>query len=619
MSNVNVNQLIELIYESAINPSKWTELLNALAEFVDHIEKQPNSIIFEQQLMSVIPNISSDQQSDRNASISETLKSINYISMDNKISDITEANALLIGHFARALKIAKRLVDADEQHNIVLSLLDRMPVALLLVDQEARIVETNSLANELILSDSGLTVDNNILSISEKDNTVLYDVIADMAKHDANLTIGKFFSGKNKNSEDSLMFSVVPLKRIGAEQKATVAIFVSQRKSLPLKLPDEFTTVYKLTNKELNVAEQLVKGLSIKDISIETFLSEHTVRSHVKSILRKTNTSRQAELVSLVYSRIGDLINILPENDIGNRSLLLNKTGNFDQNYNVIQLTDGRNVAYTEYGDLDGEAIFHCHSVMGSRLELAINAEQILKNKSGRLIIMDRPGYGASDPNPNNSFINWVKDLKELADYLNIEKFSVTGYAMGGIYALACAHQIPESLNKVAVISSGVAAKSSEDFKSMIPLYKMNNRLAKYLPKIYKLILSVVIKGILSDSKNFFKQFEQYLGHADREILKSEKLKSEIIASLVEGFRLGGKNSGDEVIQLMHDWEFDIAKIKIPIDIWHGTEDRHVPCILGERLTEHIKETRFFKQEGQGHYMFYTHWSEILDELLSQI
>ena len=617
MSNLNVNQLIELIYESAIKPSKWTELLNALAEFVDHIEKQPNSISFEQQLMSVIPNISSEQQSATNASISETLKSINYISMDNEISDVTEANALLIGHFARALKIAKRLVDADEQHNIVLSLLDRMPVALLLVDEEARVVETNSLANELVLSDSGLTINNNILSISGKDNAVLYDVIADMAKHDANLTIGKSFSGKNKNSEDSLMFFVVPLKRIGADQKATVAVFVSQRKSLPLKLPGEFTTVYKLSNKERNVTEQLVKGLSIKEISIETFLSEHTVRSHVKSILRKTNTSRQAELVSLVYSRIGDFVNTLPESETANRSLLLNKTSGFDQNYNVFQLADGRNVAYAEYGDLDGEAIFHCHGVIGSRLELAINAEQILQDKSARLIIMDRPGYGASDPNSNNSFINWVNDLKELADYLNIKKFSVTGYAMGGVFALACAHQIPESLNKVAIISSGVAAKSSEDFKSMIPLYKMNNRLAKYLPKVYKLIITVVIKGILSDSKNFFKQFEKYLGYADRETLKSEKLKSEIITSLVEGYRLGGKNSGDEVIQLMHDWGFDISEIKIPIDIWHGTEDRHVPCILGERLTEHIKKTRFFKQEGQGHYIFYTHWSEILDELLS--
>ena len=59
MQENKTNQLIELIYESALKPSKWTDLLNALAEFVDYVEKQSPSENSEQALLSVMPSISS--------------------------------------------------------------------------------------------------------------------------------------------------------------------------------------------------------------------------------------------------------------------------------------------------------------------------------------------------------------------------------------------------------------------------------------------------------------------------------------------------------------------------------------------------------------------------------
>ena len=84
MYNNKTNQLIELIYESAINPSKWTELLNALAEFVEHMENKPDSLSSEQNLLSVMPNLDSANNNGSNASISETLKSITDI---NRLRD----------------------------------------------------------------------------------------------------------------------------------------------------------------------------------------------------------------------------------------------------------------------------------------------------------------------------------------------------------------------------------------------------------------------------------------------------------------------------------------------------------------------------------------------------
>lgn len=616
MYNSNTNKLIELIYESAVNPSKWSELLNTVAEFVDHVENQSENP--EQNMLSVIPNIANKEV---NISLSETLKSITDIDDggETQSTNVNEINKLLMGHFSRALKIAKRLVDIDDQHNVVLSLLDRMPVALILVNSKSWVVETNALADEMLCENAGVSIQSNVLDFGIANNARVLEAVEQMSKHDSAITRGQSLSITNAQTQNNIMLFIAPLRRQGSQQNASVAIFISQRKSLPLSLPEEFTELYGLTLKEIHVTQQLVRGLSINEISEESSVSTHTVRSQVKSVLKKTQTSRQAELVSLVYNGLGGFVNAIPENKKVSRNGILTKSKLWKPDYKVLLLDDGRNMSYSEYGDQAGEPIFHCHSVLGSRLELAFDAHAISQQKSVRLIVIDRSGNGASDPNPDTSFTHWVKDLVQLADHLQIEKFSVTGYAMGGIYALACAHEIPERLKRIAVISTGMPPESSADYKTMIPLYKMNTRLAKNIPSVYGLITAVTVKGIISDPTSFFDQFNDYIDDADKEILNSERFKDEMFLSLMEGLRLGGKAAAKEVIQLMHDWKFDLENITTPIDIWHGKKDYHVPCVLGERFSKRIKNTKLFIKEEQGHYLFYTHWEEILDELLKKV
>lgn len=231
---------------------------------------------------------------------------------------------------------------------------------------------------------------------------------------------------------------------------------------------------------------------------------------------------------------------------------------------------------------------------------------------------MDRPGYGASDPDPECNFIHWVKDFVQLADHLNIEKFTFTGYAVGSVYALACAHEFPERVKRIVIISGGVAPRSKADFKNIIPIYKMNYRIARYMPKLYTLFSTIQVKSVLSDPDLFIKQLSEKVERIDSEILSSEAFRLEMIASMREGFRQGGKSFAEGVIQLMHDWPFAPSAVNVPIDIWHGTSDYHVPLVVAQHLGEQVKNRRFFIKEGQGHFMFYTDWAEILDELLKQ-
>lgn len=65
---------------------------------------------------------------------------------------------------------------------------------------------------------------------------------------------------------------------------------------------DVIQVLFDLTPAEARIAYAIADGATITDISIRQSLSKETVRSHVKNIMRKTVTSRQVDLVTLLSS-----------------------------------------------------------------------------------------------------------------------------------------------------------------------------------------------------------------------------------------------------------------------------------------------------------------------------
>ena len=58
--------------------------------------------------------------------------------------------------------------------------------------------------------------------------------------------------------------------------------------------------VFKLTPAETRLAVALYRGATLKSHAADNGISVHTARSHLARAMRKTNTSRQADLVRLI-------------------------------------------------------------------------------------------------------------------------------------------------------------------------------------------------------------------------------------------------------------------------------------------------------------------------------
>jgi|WetSurMetagenome_2_1015567.scaffolds.fasta_scaffold142461_2 3-oxoadipate enol-lactonase len=79
-------------------------------------------------------------------------------------------------------------------------------------------------------------------------------------------------------------------------------------------------------------------------------------------------------------------------------------------------------------------------------------------SKNHRIIVNDSRGHGLSDaPDTGYNRVNRLRDLKCLAQSLQLGKFHIVGLSMGGGVALAYAIEHPDDLLSLTLVDSGAA------------------------------------------------------------------------------------------------------------------------------------------------------------------
>lgn len=119
----------------------------------------------------------------------------------------------------------------------------------------------------------------------------------------------------------------------------------------------------------------------------------------------------------------------------------------------MLALTDGRKVESAEYGDPGGAPALWFHGAFSSRLEAGF-LDAPARDFGLRLLALDRPGVGGSDPHPGRSVNDYAKDVREVLDGLGIEKAAVGGLSNGGMFAMAVGYAIPERVLRVVPVNS---------------------------------------------------------------------------------------------------------------------------------------------------------------------
>jgi pimeloyl-ACP methyl ester carboxylesterase len=267
------------------------------------------------------------------------------------------------------------------------------------------------------------------------------------------------------------------------------------------------------------------------------------------------------------------------------------------------QLQDGRYVAYTCYGDPAGFPVFYMHNSPGSRLEAAVFSDKAAEYGL-RLIAAERPGMGRSTYWSERALLDWPTVIAQLADTLGIEQFGLLGWAGGGAYALAVAHDLPERVRLTIVMSgysnfaempeavgmvTSLANQMSVPFsqkftKQFGMFYDLMGLSLKYLPELY---LEKVVDG---------------MSQMDRLILTDPLYKEEFTAQQKEGMVYGGRGAAQDAALQYVDWGFRLADVPGKVHIFHGTADMAIPFAFAEHLATHLPDAELHALEDQGHY-----------------
>ena len=281
-----------------------------------------------------------------------------------------------------------------------------------------------------------------------------------------------------------------------------------------------------------------------------------------------------------------------------------------------LQLHDGRRLAYSQYGDLQGVPLFYAHGGPGSRLEGAIFHDQAAKYGL-RLIATDRPGMGQSTYKPDRKLLDYPHDISELADNLGLEKFGVMGWSSGGAYTVVCAYEIAERLlfniSLCGYTNFAELPGAAEMLETQVD--RISVGLSRRFPRLFQTFFDLFSFGVKHFPDVFYKETARALSNSDQEIMADPEFKKHFLADQKEAFHHGSKGSALDASEQYINWGFLLEEITAKVHIFHGTEDKLVPFAFGQHLAENIPNSEFHVQEGQGHLFPFNHQQLIFETI----
>ena len=312
-------------------------------------------------------------------------------------------------------------------------------------------------------------------------------------------------------------------------------------------------------------------------------------------------------------------------------------------------------MAWSEWGPEDGAPVlFSPGAASSSLLGLAAGAVERL---GVRLIALDRPGLGRSDPSPGRTLLDTAADVRALATSLALERPAIIGFSQGAPLALACAaanavahaatnaaaHRDhpsrigPDDGDRIARASCDVSddgdriARASCDISAVAVVSGTDELAGPALrgmlpPEVRQLVelaetdpaaAEAMFCGMMTPAM-LKDMIIKSSPEVDRAVYLEPTFAAAFAAALDEGFVQGPNGYARDTLLVMQRWPFDPAEIRTPVHFWYGSLDASPfhSLDLGVSLSRRMPGAARTLVEGGGGSILWTHGAEILEALL---
>jgi DNA-binding CsgD family transcriptional regulator len=186
-----------------------------------------------------------------------------------------------------------------------------MGMAIFVLNEQGAVLYLNAFARDwlrrdgrVLWRDGGLAFEQE--ACAERFGQILREVALPVAEPPDNPTSASaelgVFQLPPRQGREPMLVHVVPMRSAITPSPGRNQCFVVlvREQGVPRVSSAALKTLFGLTNKESEVAAALALGQSLEEIAASLGVGLGTVRTHLKSCLTKTGTSRQAQLVSRI-------------------------------------------------------------------------------------------------------------------------------------------------------------------------------------------------------------------------------------------------------------------------------------------------------------------------------
>jgi DNA-binding CsgD family transcriptional regulator len=215
---------------------------------------------------------------------------------------------LLLPHLQRAMHIRCNIDGITIAKNAVEDALNRVSIGVILARADSTVVFVNQVAREILEKRDGLTsTAAGLRAAVPIQNRQLQSLVRTAAQGpDATQSSlpGEPMALSRPSLRRPLSVLVFPVSENVVETPAAngrlAALFVADPERSVQTDVDILQKLWGLTRTEAKIASMIVSGKTIADISDQLDVSRSTIRWHLKTVLNKTQTSRQAELMRVL-------------------------------------------------------------------------------------------------------------------------------------------------------------------------------------------------------------------------------------------------------------------------------------------------------------------------------
>lgn len=520
----------------------------------------------------------------------------------------------IMGHFERAKSILAKVERDSPVDQIELVLSPFKSVSAFVLDAGLKIQAANDTATvDLALENINSVRD---LPLESADIESLLRSIRRLFENDREDTA--ILSCRPTHGQQIMVFRLQLFHTLDGQPMVLLA---ANGITWPNGLNSTLTKVFGLTPAETDVLRSLVESGSINDIAIARGRSVDTIRGQIKSLMAKTETRSQVELVRLTMSIMG-VSGVPAEHDEASQNTHRGYATLEDRAFQTVVLQDGRRVDYLLLGDPKGRPILYLSAGLGL-IRWPARAEAEAANRGMRVIVPLRPGYGGSDPVADDVDYTTalVSDAVHILDAEKVEMCPILSIADDSFFAFEIARTHPKRVRAMIATAGSLPMTSTKQFERMHKWHRFMYTGAKYTPhllpfmarsasymtqKIGKRRLLQLVFGQCSGDVAAFENAEVFEAlSSGSEVMMSESRAAH--TALARQF----------VSRKKDDWSssVDAVRDKLPVIFMNGTEDQQVPMeTLAEFQTAHPWiDWRIF--EGSGNLLFFQRWRDVLDAI----